>query len=93
MRPTDEGLPVRLDDPASFTIEVLRVRTTSIQGADIPVGGLLDLLGVEAEDVVSGMEEHGVLLDGNDVILRLDRMLPPPRIEAPLKSLAVRSDH
>lgn len=58
----------------------LRIRTTDVQAFDIEVEGLLDLLGLEAEDLIPSLEERGVRVEGDDVVLLLDRLMPPPRM-------------
>jgi hypothetical protein len=58
----------------------LRIRTTDVQAFDIEVEGLLHLLGVEAEDMIPSLEERGVRIEGDDVVLLLDRLMPPPRM-------------
>jgi hypothetical protein len=58
----------------------LRIRTTDVQAFDIEVEGLLHLLGVEAEDMIPSLEERGVRMEGDDVVLLLDRLMPPPRM-------------
>lgn len=57
----------------------LRVRTNSVQAYEIEVESLMGLFGVEAEDLLPGMEERGVRIVENDMVLVLERIMPPPR--------------
>ena len=84
------GTPFEIEGRPEVTPEGgLRIRTTDIQAMDIEVEGLLDLLGVEAEDLIPSLEERGVGIEGNDVILLLDRLMPPPRISGRATSVQV----
>lgn len=69
----------------------LRIRTTDVQAFDIEVEGLLHLLGVEAEDMIPSLEERGVRIEGDDVVLLLDRLMPPPRMSGRATELQVLS--
>lgn len=87
------GIPVEIEGKPEVTPNGdLRIRTVEIQALDIQVGGLLDLLDLEAEDILSSMEDRGVLIEGNDVILILDRILPPPRVKGRVRSVTIQSD-
>jgi hypothetical protein len=70
----------------------LRIRTTSIQAVNLEMRGLLDLLGLESEDLLGELEERGIQFDGNDVILHLETLLPPPRLKARVTSIALEED-
>lgn len=70
----------------------LRVRTTSIQALDIGVEGLLDLFGVEAEDLLPDMEDRGVRLLENDMVLVLSKAMPPPRVVGKVARVRVERD-
>lgn len=67
----------------------IRIRTSSIQALEIPVGGLLHALGLEAADLMGNMEERGLTFDGDDMILDASRALPPPRMRGPVTAVRV----
>lgn len=51
-----------------------------IKSNGIPVKGLFDLFGVELTRLINSNEDRGVKIEGNDVILYPDRMMPPPTL-------------
>ncbi|MEB3297915.1 MAG: hypothetical protein VKO21_00325 [Candidatus Sericytochromatia bacterium] len=56
----------------------LVLRPDRIKSNGIPVKGVLDLFGVEVAEMLKAREDKGVRIDGNDIILFPDRMIPPP---------------
>lgn len=87
------GAPFEIEGRPEVTPEgELRIRTTDIQAFDIEVEGLLDLLGLEAEDMIPSLEERGVRVEGDDVVLLLDRVMPPPRMSGRATSVEVLED-
>ena len=55
---------------------------TSIKTAGIPAKGLMDALGLKMDKLVKGTDPRGVDVAGDDIIMDLDRLLPPPRVRA-----------
>lgn len=51
-----------------------------IKSNGIPVKGLFDLFGLELTKLINSNEDRGVKIEGNDVILFPDRMMPPPSL-------------
>jgi hypothetical protein len=87
------GAPFEIEGRPEATPEgELRIRTTDVQAFDIEVEGLLDLLGLEAEDMIPSLEERGVRVEGDDVVLLLDRLMPPPRMSGRATSVQVLED-
>jgi len=87
------GTPFEIEGVPEVTPDgKLRIRTKSIQAFDVEVRGLLDFLNIESEDLLGELAEHGIVFDGNDAILELDRLLPPPRMRGRLVSVAVEED-
>ena len=70
----------------------LRIRTTSIQAVNLEMKGLLDFLGLESEDLLGELKERGIQFDGNDVILHLETVLPPPKLKGRVTSVALAED-
>jgi len=58
----------------------LVLQPDSIKSNGIPVKGLFDLLGVELTKLINSNEERGVKIDGNNIVLFPDRMMPPPSL-------------
>jgi hypothetical protein len=70
----------------------IRIRTKAIQALEIPVGGLMHALGLDAADLIGNMEERGLTFDGDDMILDASRALPPPRMRGPITVVRVEED-
>ena len=86
------GTPFEIEGRPEVTPDGdLRIRTTDIQAFDIEVEGLLDLLGLEAEDMIPSLEERGVRVEGDNVVLVLDRLMPPPRMSGRASEVQVLS--
>jgi hypothetical protein len=66
----------------------IRVQARKIKALKLPVKGLMDLLGLKLADLVSTKKVDGVRLEGDDLILDPQKILPPPHIQG--KVTAVR---
>ncbi len=81
-----EGVPEVTDDGR------IRIRTKAIQALEIPVGGLLHALGLEAGDLMGHMEERGLTFEGDDLILDAGKALPPPRLRGRASAVLVEDE-
>jgi hypothetical protein len=70
----------------------LRFHPTKIEAGKLPVTKLLDLLGVELSDVIKSQESKGLKVDGDDLILDPERLLPPPRIRGRVTAVRIEGD-
>jgi hypothetical protein len=87
------GIPFEIEGRLEPTPDgKIRIRTTSIQALDVKVGGLMHALGLEPKDLLGGLEERGVRVDGNDMILDPARALPPPRVAGRVTSVQVQPE-
>ncbi len=57
----------------------LRVHATSVRALKIPVKGVLGAFGIKLGDLVDAKGAKGVSVQGNDLILDIEQLLPPPR--------------
>jgi hypothetical protein len=57
----------------------MRVHATSLRALKIPVKGLLGAFGVKMADLIDPKGAKGVSVQGNDLILDVEQLLPPPR--------------
>ena len=64
-----------------------RTRILGINGA-----ALMKALGLQLDDLLDLKKSRGAVVDGNDILLDPTQILPPPRIEARLESIAVVGD-
>jgi hypothetical protein len=67
----------------------IRIRTTSVQALDIPVGGLMHALGLEAADLMGNLRDRGLDFEGDDLILDASRAFPPPRMSGRVRAVTV----
>ncbi|MBI1897000.1 MAG: hypothetical protein HYZ57_07390 [Acidobacteria bacterium] len=70
----------------------VRLRTDKISVAHVPVKGLLHLFGGNLSKLISFRENRGVTVEGDNVVLHPDRLLPPPRIEGKVTAVRIQGD-
>ncbi|HEY7529877.1 MAG TPA: hypothetical protein VIC56_04300 [Gemmatimonadota bacterium] len=84
------GVPFEIEGRPEATADGrLRIRTLSIQAFDVKVAGLMDVLGMKTEDLLGGLEERGIAVDGEDLVLDVGRAFPPPRVSGRVRSVHV----
>lgn len=57
----------------------LILKPESVKSAGIPVKGIMDILGLEMAKLINS-KAAGVKIDGNNVVIYPDKLLPPPAI-------------
>jgi hypothetical protein len=62
----------------------LRIHPTSLKAAGFVSKRVLDFFGLELERLVSTKDTPGVAIDGDDLLLNPEQMLPPPQIRGKL---------
>ena len=81
-----------------FTIEAsvsvapdgrMRMHPERVQMGGVGVTHLMDLLNLTMEEVVHAKDLHGVEIDGDDVLLDPQRLLPPPPIRGRVRRVRV----
>jgi hypothetical protein len=70
----------------------IRLHATKIASAHVPMKGLLHLFGEDLSKLVNLKQDRGVTLEGDDIILHPDRMLPPPRIQGKVTAVRLEGD-
>lgn len=78
------GVPFSLRATIAATDGKIRIHPTSMKAAGFLPKGLLDFFGLELERLVKLNRGTGVTLQGDDVLLDPERLLPPPRIRGRL---------
>jgi hypothetical protein len=85
-----------VDVPFSTTASVsttddgrLRLHAESMKALGIPANGLLELFGVELDDVMDIRKRRGVEVQDNDIIIAAGQVLPPPEIVGRLSKVAI----
>ena len=90
-----KGVPI----PFSLTAEPsvlpdgrLRLHPTKVKTLGIPTKRLMEMFGVELDNLISLKKANGARIDGDDFLLDPAALLPPPRIEGHLQSVRVDGD-
>jgi hypothetical protein len=67
----------------------LRLHSESMKALGIPAKGLLDLFGLELDDVMDIKKRRGVDVQDNDIVISAGQVLPPPEISGRLSRVSV----
>jgi hypothetical protein len=87
------GIPFEMEGIPEVTPDGrIRIRAQSMQSIGIKVAGLMDLLGIEAEDIINLKRARGIEVDANDMILDPSRLLPPPQASGRVTHVALEPD-
>ena len=85
-----------VDVPFSTTATVattadgrLRLHAESMKALGVPAKGILDLFGLELDDVMEIKKRRGVDVQDNDIIISAGQVLPPPEIAGRLSRVSV----
>jgi len=71
---------------------LLKVHPTSIKVAGILSKRLLDALGIELMNVIKVRHDRDIAIDGDDLLLDPNRLLPPPKISGKLGTVHIEGD-
>ncbi len=69
---------------------MIRVHTTNIKTAHLPVKGLMNIFGVETESLINTSHAKGVTIDKDDMVLDPQKVLPPPLLQGHLTKVELR---
>lgn len=70
----------------------IRIHPASIRVAHVAAGGLLKLVGLRLDHLVNLAGSRGARVDGNDILLDVERMLPPPVMRGHLTAVHMDGD-
>ena len=88
----DKGVPMPFNVKGGIEATAdgrLRMHAAKVKGLGVPVNPLMKLLSIEMDDLVKVKPGHGVTVDGNDLILDPQQLLPPPLIRGKVTSVRV----
>ncbi len=85
-------IPFETDGHLSLTSDGrVRIHSEKLKALHVPVKGLMDLFGVEVDDLIKSGKVPGVETQENDLILDLAQVLPPPHIEGKVTAVGIRA--
>ncbi len=70
----------------------IRFHPTSIKAAGVPSKKLMDVTGLNVDKLVKGTGPRGVTVVGDDMIMDLQLMLPPPKVLARVTGVRIQGD-
>jgi hypothetical protein len=87
-----KGVNVPFDMTASVSLTpagLIRIHTESTKGFGIPVSPLLKVLRVQTDNLITIDQGHGIQVEGNDLLLDVSQLLPPPGFQGRLTSVRI----
>jgi hypothetical protein len=86
-------LPFTMEASVSVTKDGrLRLHLEKMQTAGVGVTGLMNTLNLTLEEVMHAKDVQGVEVEGDDVLLDAQRLLPPPAIRGRVRGVRVETD-
>ena len=70
----------------------IQLHPTSIKTGGIPVKGLMNLFGIELDELIKGTESHGVKIDDNDITMDPEVIIPPPQVRGKITAIRIEGD-
>jgi hypothetical protein len=70
----------------------LRLHSQKIKAMHVPVKGLMGLFGIDLGSLIKEGKVLGVQAEGDDLLLDLEQILPPPHIEGKVVSVRIEGD-
>jgi hypothetical protein len=71
----------------------IMLHTEKVRVVHLPVKGLMDFLGLEMADMINTKKINGIRVDGDNLILNTEKVLPPPHIEGKISSVSVQGNN
>lgn len=68
----------------------IRLHPTLVKSLGIRVDGLMGLIGLDMAKLLKTKAEKGVALDGNDILMDVSKLFPPPRMLGKVSRVEVR---
>jgi hypothetical protein len=87
-----KGISVPFDMTASVGVTpdgLIRIHSQSMKGFGVPVNPLLKVLRLQTDDLMRVDPGHGIRVEGNDLLLDVSQLLPPPGFHGRLTAVRV----
>ena len=79
-------------DVTATTDGRIRVHPTKIRAAGIPAAGLMNLFGIEVDDLVRSNPSAGLEIVDDDLLISPERLLPAPKLRGTLRAVRIEGD-
>jgi hypothetical protein len=87
-------LPYEMEGSISATPDGnIRMHVDKIKAEHVPFKGLLHFLGEDLSKVINLNEARGVRMEGDDILMYPERMLPPPHIKGKITEVHVEGNN
>jgi hypothetical protein len=70
----------------------LRLHATSLKAIGIPVKGMLDVFGVDLDNLMKMPGQRGIQVEGDDILLSPAEILPPPATQGRVSAVRIVGD-
>jgi hypothetical protein len=87
-----KGISVPFDMKTSVGVTpdgLIRIGSESVKGFGVPLNPLLKLFRLQTDDLIRVEGGHGIRVNGNDLLLDVSRLLPPPAFHGTVTSVRV----
>jgi hypothetical protein len=71
----------------------IRLHAEKIRALHLPVKGLMDALGIDLADLIKAGKMPGISADGDDMIMDLGLVLPPPHIQGKITAIRIEGQN
>ena len=89
----NQTIPVEMTGTLSATADGrIHYHPTTIKTAGVPAKGAMDAIGLNVNKLVKGTDPRGVAVVKDDLIMDLDRLLPPPRVHTHVTSVKMEGN-
>lgn len=86
-------IPFETDGSLSLTPDgKIRMHSETIKALHIPVKKFMEALGIDISDLIKNGKVPGVQSEGDDLILDVQKLLPPPQMQGHLTALRVEGN-
>jgi hypothetical protein len=86
-------IPFETDGTLSLTPDGnIRLHSEKVKALHLPVKRLMDMFGIEISDLIKNGKVPGVEAQEDDLILDVQKLLPPPQMQGRLTALRIEGD-